>query len=122
MKIEIRQAEKQDMKYVLELIKELAIFEREPDAVVIKSEDLIQHGLGDNPLFSCFVAITNNLISGMCLGYPRYSTWDGQTLHLEDLIVSQNHRGKGVGKLLYIAFINQALNNGASIAINKNKD
>ena len=48
----------------------------------------------------------------MALYYPRYSTWDGQTLHLEDLIVSQNHRGKGAGKLLYIAFINQALKGG----------
>ena len=105
MKIEIRQAEKEDMKYVLELIKELAIFEKEPDAVVIKSEDLIQHGFGNKPLFSCFVAVTNNLISGMCLGYPRYSTWKGQTLHLEDLIVKKKFRGQGIGKELYKKFI-----------------
>ena len=106
MKIEIRQAEKQDMKYVLELIKELAIFEREPDAVVIKSEDLIQHGFGNKPLFSCFVAVTNNLIAGMCLGYPRYSTWKGPTMHLEDLIVTKSQRGKGIGFALFKHFIN----------------
>ena len=106
MKIEIREAEKQDMKYVLELIKELAVFEREPDAVVIKSEDLIQHGFGNKPLFSCFVAVTNNLISGMCLGYPRYSTWKGPTMHLEDLIVTKSLRGKGIGFALFKHFIN----------------
>ena len=105
MKIEIREAEKQDMKYVLELINELAIFEREPDAVVIKSEDLIQHGFGNKPLFSCFVAVTNNLISGMCLGYPRYSTWKGPTMHLEDLIVTKSMRGKGIGFALFSHFI-----------------
>ena len=106
MKIEIRQAKKQDMKHVLELIKELAKFEKEPDAVVIKLTDLIQHGFGNNPLFSCFVAETNHLISGMCLGYPRYSTWKGPTMHLEDLIVTKSHRGKGVGFALFKHFIN----------------
>ena len=54
MKIEIRQARKEDMKYVLELIEELAVFEKEPNAVVISSNDLIEHGFGNNPLFSCF--------------------------------------------------------------------
>ena len=74
--------------------------------------DLKKHGFGKKPLFKCIVAEIENQIVGMALFYPRYSTWDGQTLHLEDLIVSQNHRGKGVGKLLYIAFINQALKGG----------
>ena len=114
MKIEIRQAEKEDMKYVLELIKELAIFEREPDAVVIKSEDLIQHGFGNKPLFSCFVAVTNNLISGMCLGYPRYSTWKGPTFHLEDLIVTESYKGQGFGTKLYSEFIKIAYELGVA--------
>lgn len=106
MKIEIRQARKEDMKYVLELIEELAVFEKEPDAVVISSDDLIDHGFGNNPLFSCFVAVNNDLIIGMCLGYPRYSTWKGPTMHLEDLIVTKSYRGKGIGFALFSHFIN----------------
>ena len=82
----IREAEFNDSSPILKLIKELAEYENEPNAV--------------------------NCIIGMALYYPRYSTWDGQTLHLEDLIVSRNHRGKGVGKRLYIAFINEALKAG----------
>ena len=74
MNVQIREAKKDDMKDVIELINELAVFEKEPNAVVICSKDLIKDGFGDNPLFSCFVAFVNNKISVMCLGYPRYST------------------------------------------------
>ena len=89
MNIQIRKAKKDDMKHVIKLISELAVFEREPNAVVISSDDLIKDGFGDSPLFSCFVATVNDEISGMCLGYPRYSTWKGPTMHLEDLIVKK---------------------------------
>ena len=105
MDIQIREAKKDDMKHVIELITELAIFEKEPNAVVICSEDLIKDGFGDNPLFSCFVASVNNKILGMCLGYPRYSTWKGPTMHLEDLIVTKSMRGKGIGFALFSHFI-----------------
>tara|TARA_B100000768_G_C11253653_1_gene365317 strand:+ start:323 stop:814 length:492 start_codon:yes stop_codon:yes gene_type:complete len=108
----LRKAKFKDSDSILKLIIELAEFENEPNAVNLKVEDIENDGFGSKPKFKCFVVETGNSIIGMALYYPRYSTWDGQTLHLEDLIVSQNHRGKGVGKLLYIAFINEALKAG----------
>ena len=98
MNIQIRKAKKDDMKHVIKLINELAVFEKEPNAVVISSDDLVNDGFGDSPLFSCFVASVNDEISGMCLGYPRYSTWKGPTMHLEDLIVTKKMRIHGDSK------------------------
>jgi hypothetical protein len=97
----IRQAGPKDMPQVLELIKELAAFEKEPNAVVITAEDLVKDGFGTNPLFTCFVAEVNGVIQGMALIYYRYSTWKGRTVHLEDLVVRQEMRGTGLGSALY---------------------
>lgn len=97
----VRKAEKRDMPAVLDLIRELAEFEKEPDAVEISSEMLAQHGFGERPKFQCFVAETPGGIVGMALVYFRYSTWKGPTLHLEDLVVTQSQRGKGIGEALY---------------------
>jgi GNAT superfamily N-acetyltransferase len=88
------------MPRVLELITELAIFEKEPDAVEIDVEMLQQDGFGDAPLFVCFVGEVNSKIEGMALVYKRYSTWKGPTLHLEDLIVNEAMRGSGLGSAL----------------------
>jgi len=88
------------MPQVLKLIKELARFEKEPNQVDVTIEELRQDGFGDNPAFTCFVAVADNNIEGMALVYNRYSTWKGVVLHLEDLIVSQNMRGTGIGTLL----------------------
>ena len=101
MDYNIRQASPKDMPRVLELIKELATFEKEPDAVIITAEDLVKDGFGDYPLFACFVAEINGIIEGMALVYFRYSTWKGRTVHLEDLIVRQEMRGTGLGSALY---------------------
>lgn len=101
MNFTLRKAKKQDAQDILNLIQELATFEKEPDAVAVTVEDLQRDGFGDNPLFSCFVAETDTGIVGMALFYFRYSTWKGKTVHLEDLIVKSEHRGKGVGKALY---------------------
>ena len=95
-----RLATKQDMPRVLELIKELAIFEKEPDAVEVTLSDLERDGFGDNPKFTCFVAEVNNIVEGIALVYTRYSTWKGEVLHLEDLIVSEKCRGQGLGSKL----------------------
>ena len=103
----IRKATKNDMPSVLELIQELATFEKEPDAVVVTAEDLIRDGFSENPLFQCFVAEVNNEIIGMALYYHRYSTWKGKTIHLEDLIVKENKRGTGAGFALYKEIIKQ---------------
>lgn len=105
MNIKIRKAKKEDMGAVLELINELAIFEKEPDAVIITKEDLIRDGFGENPAFHCFVAEADGKIEGMALVYFRYSTWKGKTVHLEDLIVRENFRGKGLGSALYTEVI-----------------
>lgn len=98
-----RLATKADMPRVLELINELAVFEKEPEAVEVTLDLLESDGFGDNPKFTCFVIEVDNKVEGMALVYKRYSTWKGEALHLEDLIVSQSHRGKSLGtKLLDI--------------------
>ncbi|WNM19424.1 GNAT family N-acetyltransferase [Flavobacterium capsici] len=103
----IRKAKKEDMKSVLELIQELAHFEKEPEAVVVTVDDLIRDGFGSTPLFHCFVAELNEEIVGMALYYYRYSTWKGKTIHLEDLIVKEKMRGSGLGFALYSKIIKQ---------------
>jgi len=95
-----RLAVKQDMPRVLELIQELAIFEKEPDAVEVSVSDLKKDGFGSHSKFTCFVVEVDNTIEGIALVYPRYSTWKGQVLHLEDLVISKKCRGKGLGTLL----------------------
>lgn len=96
----IRNAIKSDMQQVHNLIKELAIFEKEPDAVEVTIEDLEKDGFGEHPAFHCFVAEVNSKIEGIALIYNRYSTWKGKILHLEDLVVSQSMRGTGIGSAL----------------------
>lgn len=103
----IRKAGIEDMKNVLDLIQELAIFENEPDAVVVTVDDLVKDGFSENPLFHCFVAEFENEIIGIALYYYRYSTWKGKTIHLEDLIVRKNNRGTGAGFALYKEIIRQ---------------
>ncbi len=103
----IRKATKNDMPSVLELIQELATFEKEPDAVVVTVDDLIRDGFSENPLFQCFVADVDGEIIGMALYYYRYSTWKGKTIHLEDLIVKESKRGTGAGFALYKEIIKQ---------------
>ena len=103
----IRKAGKEDMKNVLDLIQELAIFENEPDAVVVTVDDLVKDGFSENPLFHCFVAELEREIIGIALYYYRYSTWKGKTIHLEDLIVRKNNRGTGAGFALYKEIIRQ---------------
>ena len=108
MSLLIRDAVQNDMKQVLMLIKELAKFEKEPNAVILNEEQLVRDGFSENPKFKCFVAESNSEIIGMALGYPRYSTWKGMTMHLEDLIVTKSRRGNGIGSLLFSKFINYA--------------
>lgn len=100
MNFTIRKAKKEDMPQVLALINQLAHFEKEPEAVVITVEDLQNDGFGQHPAFFCFVAEINSKIEGIALGYNRYSTWKGKTIHLEDLIVNETSRGTGLGSAL----------------------
>ena len=104
----IREGQKQDVKAVLDLIIELAVFEKEPDAVEITVEDLLKDGFSDNPKFKLFVAEENAVVIGIALFYERYSTWKGKSIHLEDLMVTQSKRKIGAGKALYTAVLKYA--------------
>ncbi|SFU68760.1 L-amino acid N-acyltransferase YncA [Pustulibacterium marinum] len=100
MSFSVRLATKEDMSQVWNLIHELAVYEKEPDAVEVTIEDLQTDGFGEQPAFTCFVAEENQKILGIALFYNRYSTWKGKTIHLEDLIVTESARGRGIGKAL----------------------
>ena len=103
----IRKGNPEDMEAVLGLIKELAVFENESNAVVITAEDLVRDGFSASPSFQVFVAEVASQIVGIALYYYRYSTWKGKTIHLEDLVVKENMRGSGVGFALYSEIIKQ---------------
>lgn len=108
----IRKAIHEDMPAVLSLITELAVFEKEPNAVKVTVDDLLRDGFAENPLFQCFVAETEKGIIGIALYYYRYSTWKGKTIHLEDLIVRESERGTGAGFALYSQIIAQGKQDG----------
>lgn len=98
MSYQIREAKSEDMEGVWSLIQELAVFEKEPDAVEVTVEDLRRDGFQNPSLFNCYVAENDrHQIVGIALFYPRYSTWKGPVIHLEDLVVSQEYRGLGIG-------------------------
>lgn len=106
----IRRGNEDDLERVLELIRELAIYEKEPDAVVTTVESMRHDGFGPDPVFGFFVAEDNQgSIVGLSLYYWRYSTWKGRRLYLEDLIVTEAARGQGYGKALFDATIEFAL-------------
>ena len=100
------------MPSVLNLITELAVFEKEPDAVEITVDDLLRDGFSNQPKFKIFVAEEAGKIVGMALFYERYSTWKGVSIHLEDLIVTDKKRGIGAGKALYTAVLKYAFDSG----------
>lgn len=105
MDFAIRDAVVADMPQVLGLIKELASFEKEDNAVEVTVEDLVRDGFGENVLFHCFVAESDAKVVGMALVYHRYSTWKGPIIHLEDLVVAETMRGTGLGTALLDAVV-----------------
>lgn len=107
----IRLGEKKDMQSVFNLITELAVFEKEPDAVEITVADLIKDGFSESPKFKVFVAEQDAKIIGIALFYERYSTWKGSSIHLEDLIVTKSKQKIGAGKALYTAVLKYAYDN-----------
>jgi GNAT superfamily N-acetyltransferase len=108
MDITIRRAKKEDCVRLLELVTELAIYERAPNDVTVSLEHFIESGFGENPVWWAFVAEENGYIQGFALYYIRYSTWKGQAMYLEDIIVTDDTRGKGIGKLLFDRLIVEA--------------
>ncbi|HEU4496916.1 MAG TPA: GNAT family N-acetyltransferase [Flavobacterium sp.] len=103
----VRRGTEKDMPAVLELIKQLAVFENEPDAVEIDVDDLARDGFSKTPLFSSFVAEVGGTIIGAAIYYCRFSTWKGKTIHLEDLIITEKMRGTGAGSALYSEIIKE---------------
>ena len=108
MGIEIRRAERKDCPRLLELIQELADYEKAPDEVTVTSQHFEESGFGKNPVWWALVAEVDNVIIGFALYYIRYSTWKGQAMYLEDILVTKAMRGKGIGKMLFDALINEA--------------
>lgn len=123
MKYTIREATKADVYDIFKLIEELAIFEKEPEAVIITPEMLLKDGFGTSPKFHCFVAESSEdtesssaqEMVGIALVYMRYSTWKGEVLHLEDLIVSEKKRGQGIGSLL----LTEVIKYGKSLGVKR---
>ncbi len=115
MKYIIRESTKSDMPQVLDLINELAVFEKEEDAVEVTVDDLIADGFGPKKSFHCFVAENEGDIVGMALVYPRYSTWKGPVIHLEDLIVKEKMRGSGLGT----ALLNKVVKYGSELGVKR---
>lgn len=108
MSITIRRAVKEDCPSILELIKELALYEKAPQEVTVTLEHFEQSGFGINPVWWAFVAEEDEIILGFALYYIRYSTWKGQRMYLEDILVTEQARGKGIGKLLMDQLIIEA--------------
>jgi len=109
MDIKIRTAVKEDCERLLELILELAVYEKAPDEVTVSLKEFQEAGFGENPVWKAFVAEENGIIQGFGLYYIRYSTWKGCRMYLEDLLVTEKMRGKGIGKIIFDRLIQEAI-------------
>lgn len=99
--ISIRQGTKEDLPQVLELVKELAIYEKAPEQVTNTVAQMEEDGFGEHPVYGMIVADCDGVLIGISIYYFRYSTWKGKRLYLEDIIVTKKERGMGIGKLLF---------------------
>jgi GNAT superfamily N-acetyltransferase len=112
MDILIRKAVSKDCARMMELIQELAIYEKAPDEVTVSLTHFEESGFGANPVWWAFVAEANGVVIGMALYYVRYSTWKGQRMYLEDILVTEDMRGQKIGSLLFDALIVEAKEKG----------
>ncbi len=114
MSIHIRKAVAADCAPMLELIRELAEFEKAPHEVTVTLEHFTESGFGANPVWWAYMAEAEGKIIGMALYYIRYSTWKGQRMYLEDIVITEAWRGKGAGKLLFDALVAEGKEKGFS--------
>jgi GNAT superfamily N-acetyltransferase len=114
MDINIREAKKDDCVRLLELVNELALFERAPQEVTVTLQEFEDAGFGEKPVWKAFVAEVDGLVVGFALYYVRYSTWKGCRMYLEDLIITEPMRGRGLGKLLFNRLLREAKELGFS--------
>lgn len=114
MRIIIRKAVESDCRRMMELITELAVYEKEPDAVTVNFDHFVACGFGEKPIWWSFVAEVDGRVEGFALWYIRYSTWKGTRLYLEDLLVTEKMRGQGIGKLLFDKLVEEAKTNNYS--------
>lgn len=98
--IELRRATREDIPQIIELVKELALFEKAPEEVTATLKDYEENGFGENPLFGSYLAFYQGQLAGFALWYYRFSTWKGKRFYLEDLYVKEKFRGLGIGKQL----------------------
>ena len=96
----LREATPADVPQIHSFIRALAEYEREPESVLTSEADLVRDGFGPNPRFHCLMADFDGIPAGFALYFPIYSTWTGAGIHLEDLFVLPELRGKGIGKAL----------------------
>lgn len=108
MAIKIRKAVKEDCARLMELVHELAVYEKAPNEVTVSLDHFEESGFGEKPVWWAFVAEEDGVIQGFALYYIRYSTWKGQRMYLEDILVTEKMRGKGLGKLLFDQLIAEA--------------
>jgi GNAT superfamily N-acetyltransferase len=108
MEINIRRAEIEDCTRIMELIQELADYEKAPEEVTVTLAHFQESGFGPNPVWWAFVAEVDGRVEGFALYYIRYSTWKGQRMYLEDILVTEQMRGKQLGKLLFDRLIVEA--------------
>jgi GNAT superfamily N-acetyltransferase len=108
MNINVRHAVKEDCPRLMELIKELAEYEKAPQEVTVTMDHFENSGFGPNPVWWAFVAEVDGQVEGFAMYYVRYSTWKGQRMYLEDLVVTEKMRGKRLGKMLFERLIEEA--------------
>lgn len=104
----VRKALKEDCPRLLELVHELAHYEKAPQEVTVELDHFTESGFGKNPVWWALVVTVNGTVEGFALYYIRFSTWKGQRLYLEDLLITEKQRGKGLGKLLFDQLIQEA--------------